>query len=753
MNLFFIFSVSDVGDLFRQSAIAPLEFRFREWVGQAPSKHPRLKVVIYGDRAKRELGIQELLPLKTWQQVLTDLSARQPHAIYIDKFFSLYRGERTDAAQFKAALRGTTATPIIAAAVLGVTPDKDSVSIERLFKDWSVSEDVILPEGSRQTLIGPHADIADAFSGLGHIRVQDSTTAVEPAWRVRETQKLLPQLSLAASQNVLLQQRKLILDGKKIDLDRHGRIPVNFLDRNKLFSGSVSFLNLLAPETRQVELQKVQAGDEVLLLPSMYAGSTDVRSSPIGLVEGGIYHASLLNSVVANLFLRPVLQNPWLWYLALLATAAGSAFAALACAQPMSIALVVSGSLGFIVLGFFGFAWARLLLDWHILFALYFTNGTLSALVRGLLQERQALRVSTALEGMVPASVLETLKNKPELLTLRPRSLHVTLLFIDVEGFSLRTKNLDSVDVFQILHAQLGLVAETVHQYGGVIDKNLGDGLLCYFGYDLASAQGFVQQSPQQAARRALRCAVEIQRQAATLTAFSRDGRSALGSLLPLRIGVNSGDVFLGNLGPGRRVDFTIVGEAVNTGKRLEDACETFRVLVGESTYQLLFSQGEGFIEGVKWHKRKMSIKHQIDLLSAWECDPFVNDRETYEAALRVLRLGAGLAQEGISDQSAPRVTLYQGSTIVGQLIHPSRQVFLLKTQDYFCRKVILQLRLVTENTELNAEVERRHLSVLNFQILFGRVLEQGQYLHEVTPINLPTERIDELSVLLLRSP
>ncbi|MBM3382179.1 MAG: hypothetical protein FJY29_07045 [Betaproteobacteria bacterium] len=294
--------------------------------------------------------------LNVWQQVLTDIASRKPRAIYLDKFFSTYRGDAADVKNFRESLRAAQA-PVIAAAALGAAPDKASVALEELFKSWSLAGDAQLPEASISTLIGPHVDIIDAFSGLGHIRVEDSTTAVEPAWRVRQSQRLLPQLSLAGSENVALHRGAIIIDGKEIVLDRHGRIPVNFLERRKIFSGSVSFLNLVTPT---------------------------VRSSPLGLVEGGLYHASLLNSLTADLSLRPLLQNPWMWFLALLTAAVASALAALLFSQRVSIVLVLVGSLGLIVVGLSSFAWSRLLFDWHILFALFFINGTLSLLVRAL---------------------------------------------------------------------------------------------------------------------------------------------------------------------------------------------------------------------------------------------------------------------------------------------------------------------------------------------------------------------------------
>ena len=59
----------------------------------------------------------------------------------------------------------------------------------------------------------------------------------------------------------------------------------------------------------------------------------------------------------------------------------------------------------------------------------------------------------------------------------------MTVMFVDIEGFSLRTKDLIPVDMFSILHTQINEIARIVHKNGGIIDRVLGDGMLCFFGF------------------------------------------------------------------------------------------------------------------------------------------------------------------------------------------------------------------------------------------------------------------------------
>src|SRR5690606_6374571 len=102
---------------------------------------------------------------------------------------------------------------------------------------------------------------------------------------------------------------------------------------------------------------------------------------------------------------------------------------------------------------------------------------------------------------------------------------------------------------------------------GGYVDRTLGDGMLCVFGY---SAEGGPGES-QYHADQALTCAAAIQRKNIQRIL---DARSTGDAVFPLRIGINTAGVFIGNLGDSVNSDFTVIGNGVNFASRLEHSCD-----------------------------------------------------------------------------------------------------------------------------------------------------------------------------------
>lgn len=102
------------------------------------------------------------------------------------------------------------------------------------------------------------------------------------------------------------------VDETRLYLDRFGRIPVNFVRRDiELFKSFLPISPLFRNWRTATVLSKINEGDNILVLPSMYAGSTDYKNSPIGRIEGGLYHLSVINTLLTNTPIQPIFQNFW----------------------------------------------------------------------------------------------------------------------------------------------------------------------------------------------------------------------------------------------------------------------------------------------------------------------------------------------------------------------------------------------------------------------------------------------------------
>jgi class 3 adenylate cyclase len=178
-----------------------------------------------------------------------------------------------------------------------------------------------------------------------------------------------------------------------------------------------------------------------------------------------------------------------------------------------------------------------------------------------------------ALASFLPPEVAELVEASPSALSLQGE-LEVTVLFSDIRGFSAFAEQVPPRRVAEVVRRHLAAMATVVRAHGGMLDKFAGDAVMAVFG-----APRPVADHP----ARALRCAVAMQRRQAELNAEAR----ALG--LPashIGIGVNTGAVVAGLVGGEGRVDYTVIGDAVNVAQRLQAEAKAGEILASAATIQ-----------------------------------------------------------------------------------------------------------------------------------------------------------------------
>jgi len=151
--------------------------------------------------------------------------------------------------------------------------------------------------------------------------------------------------------------------------------------------------------------------------------------------------------------------------------------------------------------------------------------------------------------------------------------LEVTVLFSDIRGFSTMAERLSAREIAEIVGRHLGAMAEVVTEHGGTIDKFQGDAVMVIFGAP--------DPLPDHASR-ALRCAIAMQRRQAELNAQGWGDADV--DDLQVGIGVNTGLVIAGAVGGGGRLEYTVVGDAVNIASRLQSEAEGGEIVASAST-------------------------------------------------------------------------------------------------------------------------------------------------------------------------
>jgi class 3 adenylate cyclase/DNA-binding NarL/FixJ family response regulator len=176
-----------------------------------------------------------------------------------------------------------------------------------------------------------------------------------------------------------------------------------------------------------------------------------------------------------------------------------------------------------------------------------------------------------ALRSFVPSQVADRLAGGSG--QMMQQELEVTVLFSDIRGFSTIAERLSARDIAEIVGRHLGAMAEVVVEHGGTIDKFQGDAVMAIFGAP--------DPLPDHAAC-ALRCAIAMQRRQGELNAQGWGTDEV--PLLGVGIGLNTGTVIAGAIGGGGRLEYTVIGDAVNVAQRLQSEADGGEIVAAAST-------------------------------------------------------------------------------------------------------------------------------------------------------------------------
>jgi adenylate cyclase len=207
-------------------------------------------------------------------------------------------------------------------------------------------------------------------------------------------------------------------------------------------------------------------------------------------------------------------------------------------------------------------------------------------------QIREEERMRNRLERFHSPQVIDMiLKGGQETLDdmMEPKDVTATILFADINGFTALAERMPPREVNLILNDFFSRMTDILFKYDGTLDKYIGDGLMAVFGAPMEKADD---------AERGIRAAQEMIRALAVMMTGMPDERK-----FTIRIGINTGKVVAGNIGSPKRMDYTVIGDAVNTASRLESIALPNQILIGEETCERV--QGKFNIRAVGPRKVK----------------------------------------------------------------------------------------------------------------------------------------------------
>lgn len=193
-----------------------------------------------------------------------------------------------------------------------------------------------------------------------------------------------------------------------------------------------------------------------------------------------------------------------------------------------------------------------------------------------VIEQRDKRFIQGAFSTYLSPKVVEQLVDNPDFLKLGGERKEITAFFSDVAGFTTVSESLSPEELVHLLNEYLSEMTEIILRYDGTVDKYEGDAIIAFFGAP--------NPMPDHAARCSL-VALDMQKR---MLELREDWKARNMKELFMRIGVNTGPAVVGNMGSNLRMDYTMIGDTVNTAARLEGANKEYgsAIMTGQTTYE-----------------------------------------------------------------------------------------------------------------------------------------------------------------------
>lgn len=382
-----------------------------------------------------------------------------------------------------------------------------------------------------------------------------------------------------------IEQGSLHVGGKTVPIDGGGKAILRFRGPSGVYE------TFSAAAVIQSELRLREGKPPAIEDPSSFKdsyvffgfsapGLFDLRPTPISHVYPGVaIYATMLDNLLSDDFLRKPPDS--LVILCALLSALLGGIAVVRCTKVwhstlyFALLLPTPGVLGFAAYEL-GYWWPVVLSETALALAL------VAAVVLNYATEgRQKAFIKKAFKYYLSPAVIERILEDPSQLKLGGERRELTILFSDLQGFSSISERLDPQALTSLLNDYLSDMTEIILDEGGTLDKYEGDAIIAFWNAPVAQSDHAVR-----ACRAAIRCQRKLRERR---DEFLR----RTGALMHARIGINTGEVVVGNMGSRNRFDYTVLGDAANLASRLEGANKAFGtpIMIAETTF--LQTKGE----------------------------------------------------------------------------------------------------------------------------------------------------------------
>jgi adenylate cyclase len=452
----------------------------------------------------------------------------------------------------------------------------------------------------------PILPVAERARAIGHVAM---ALDADGPWRrsfplACHRGRLMPSLALAAA--LALQGLKpadlRVRDGEiragslRISFDVQGRVPIWYQGGPGVYRrfpyGQVFYSAIQQQEGQSPTLAPALFKDKIVFVGLTAAALHDVFTTPfsgsavdrtyetskgstLGKITGTEIHAHILDNFLSGRYLLPApLWSIWLTTLAM-------AFLVLAAVFRLrlwlAIALLVALPTGYLLLvqRLFALRWQLPVMPVIV--------GCIAGALLGYVHQywiegAEKRKVKEIFSRYVSRDVYNELLNNPSSAALGGKRTVATVLFSDLRGFTTLSEKSAPEAVVAQLNEYFSAMVEIVFARRGTVDKFIGDAIMAIFNAPLPDPEH---------ADQAVRCAIEMNRRLAQL---NREWKAQGRLELHCGVGVNTGEMIVGNVGAETIRSYTVIGDNVNLGARLESLCKqhSAEIIISEATRSLL---------------------------------------------------------------------------------------------------------------------------------------------------------------------
>lgn len=469
---------------------------------------------------------------------------------------------------------------------LSKNPGNWSVSEELFLKRYSVkaniAEGLQIDEFESVTL--PIPEIIATSKGMGNVQIKPDPDGIYRKVPLFFNYRGAIFSHLGISYLVDRSNAPVIIGDGFINIDNH-IIPLeNGLFILKYYGGKGYYSNYNASQVIRAsedikrgltpELSPEQFRDKYVFIGLTAPGLYDLKPTPVSSVYPGVgIHATLLNNILRDDFLIRIDRK--LLFLFIIAVSMASALIVIFTHSFAKNLIFLSLSIALLVITGILFYKSNLLLDQVSLLSSLIMSFAISSVFSYSTEGKQKRQIRQVFSYYMNETLVNEILKEPENLRLGGEKRVLTVFFSDLQDFTSLSEKRRPEDVVRFLNIYLTAMTEIILSRGGIIDKYQGDGIMAFWGAPVKKEDDEIH---------ACLAALENQEKLQELRDIFRNmGFPSIYS----RIGINTGEMIVGNMGSEKRFDYTVIGDNVNLASRLESANKLYstKIIVSEPTY------------------------------------------------------------------------------------------------------------------------------------------------------------------------